>query len=119
MSDAGYANYAGRCKQLAEDACVDDPTLTLVRGHYICPYWGERAHWWCRRPDGTIVDPTVTQFPTEGAGAEYREFDGKVSCAECHKALAESEASFESNYAFCSTACHMRFVGLGEYVQER
>ena len=116
MSDEGYKKYRGKCKEFAEAAIVEDPTLTLVRGHYICPYWGEQPHWWCKREDGTIVDPTVSQFPTEGYAAEYREHDGTVTCAQCQKVVPEEEASFESNYAYCSTKCHMRFVGLGDCI---
>lgn len=40
------------------------PELTRVRGHYVCTFWGERAHWWLTAPDGRIVDPTVRQFPS-------------------------------------------------------
>ena len=48
-------------------------------------------------------------------GAEsgtYTEFNGQVTCAECGKQLPEEEASFESNYAFCSSRCFGRFVGV-------
>ena len=30
----------GRCRDLAEAACADDPPLTLVRGWYDDPIWG-------------------------------------------------------------------------------
>lgn len=45
------------------------PELTRVRGHYHCPIWGERGHWWLTL-DGEIVDPPARQFPSKGAG-EY------------------------------------------------
>jgi hypothetical protein len=63
-----YAKYRGRCREMSEALCAQDSTLTLVRGHYFCPFWGEQAHWWCQRSDGTIVDPTARQFPSKGAG---------------------------------------------------
>lgn len=107
-----YARYRGKCKEYCEKAVQDDPTLRLVRGWYHCPMWGKQAHWWTVKPDGSIFDPTVKQFPTAGFGADYEEFDGRVECAECGKEIPEEEASFESNYAFCSYLCHGRFVGV-------
>lgn len=107
-----YMQFRGKCKELSEAAVEQDPTLKLVRGHYICPMWGKQPHWWCVKPDGTIVDPSVDQFPTKGIAADYVPFDGAVKCAECGKTMQEHEARFESNYAFCSTVCKMRFVGL-------
>lgn len=59
-----YLKYRGKCKKLAEAAVAEDPTLRLVRGYYTCPMWRTtEPHWWCERPDGTIVDPTKDQFP--------------------------------------------------------
>lgn len=110
MSD--YMKYRGKCREMSEDACNADPTLTLVRGHYYCPIWNtEEPHWWCVRPDGTIVDPSKAQFPSKGLGT-YTPFSGVIECSQCGKEMAEEDASFDSNYAFCSTACNMRFVGL-------
>jgi hypothetical protein len=60
---------------------------------------------------GTIYDPSKDQFPSRGLGI-YTPFDGHVVCAECGKEMDEGEARLESNYAFCSTRCNMRFVGL-------
>jgi hypothetical protein len=109
-----YEKFRGKCKPLSEQAVAADPTLRLVRGHYHCPDWGPQAHWWCERPDGTIVDPTVDQFPTKGVGAEYVEFSGMVECSECGKEVPEAEAEIAGNghYAFCSGKCHARFVGV-------
>lgn len=112
--ESDYLKYRGKCKEMSEDLCAQDPTLTLVRGHYYCHVFGEQPHWWCTKPDGTIVDPTAKQFPSNGSGA-YVEFDGYVSCSECDKEGKEADFSYESNYAFCSNRCHMYFVGLGEF----
>lgn len=107
-----YLKFRGKCREAAEAAVLEDPTLRLVRGHYHCPLWGtEEAHWWCVRPDGSIFDPTARQFPSKGLG-EYVEFNGVVECAQCGKEIPEAEARFDSRYAFCSSACNMRFVGL-------
>jgi hypothetical protein len=109
MSD--YEKYRGKCKEMSEALAASDATLTLVRGYYHCPIWGEQAHWWTKKPDGTIIDPSKDQFPSRGIG-DYVEFDGTVECAECGKVIPEEEADIEGNYAFCSYRCHGRFVGV-------
>ncbi len=106
-----YRQFRGKCKELAEAAVAHDPSLKLVRGHYHCPFWGEQPHWWCEASDGKVVDPSARQFPSKGFG-DYVPFNGMVACAECGKGMREEEARFESNYAFCSTRCLLRFVGL-------
>jgi hypothetical protein len=112
-SDEGYRLYRGRCKELSQAACVLDPTLKLVRGHYACPIWNTvEPHWWCTRPDGSIHDPSKDQFPSKGMG-HYKPFDGYVECAECGKGMSENAVEFsDSNFAFCSGRCYGRFVGV-------
>ena len=110
--EENYKKYRGKCKEYCDQAIIDDPTLTLVRGFYHCPLWGKQDHWWTKKPDGTIYDPTVKQFPTGGSGAEYEEFNGMCECAECGKQIPEDEARIEGRYAFCDSYCNMRFVGL-------
>ena len=111
MSD--YAAYRGKCKEMVDALIATDPTLTAVRGHYWCPIWNrDDAHWWAIDRAGTIIDPSARQFPSKGSGA-YTPFDGRVPCAECGSEMMEADvALFEGNYAFCSTKCAMRFVGL-------
>ena len=103
----------GQCQALAEAAVQADPTLTLVRGWYLCPVWGAQMHWWTVRPDGTIHDPTAAQFPSDGLG-EYMPFDGMIDCANCGKRIPEAEADIIGNghYAVCSYACYGQFVGV-------
>lgn len=110
MVESDYEKYRGKCKEMSEALVAIDPTLTLVRGHYYCFAWGEQPHWWVKTKDGTVIDPTKNQFPSKGAG-NYVEFDGIVRCSNCNKTMHEENASFESNYAFCSYECHGRFVG--------
>lgn len=105
-----YQKYRGKCKEMSEALVRADPSLVLVRGYY-CPFWGEQPHWWCKRSEGSIVDPTKDQFPSRGAGT-YVEFDGNVECSNCGKQMKEEEASFESNYCFCSYECYGQFVGV-------
>lgn len=102
----------GKCKELSEEAVKKDPTLTLVRGWYDCPIWGEQSHWWTVRKDGTIFDPTRKQFPSGGIAQFYRPFTGFLYCAECGKEIPEEEADIDGNYAFCSDMCHGRFIGV-------
>lgn len=109
--ETGYAKYRGKCKEMVEELCKKDNSLTPVRGHYYCWSFGKQAHWWAVKPDGTIVDPTVEQFPAPHIG-EYVPFDGIIECANCGKRVTEERATFYGNYAFCSGACNMRFVGL-------
>jgi len=106
-----YLKFRGKCREMSEALCAEDKTLTLMRGHYFDPQWGEQPHWWCQRADGTVVDPTAAQFPSKGGGV-YVPFDGFVECSECGKRLKEEDAEFESNYVFCSYTCHGRFVGV-------
>jgi hypothetical protein len=108
-----YIKFRGKCKELCEEACKTDSTLTLVRGHYWCPIWNSmEQHWWTIRKDGTIYDPTCKQFPSEGNGT-YIPFDGIVGCSECGKEMKEEEVNCsDGNYAFCSYSCYGRFVGV-------
>lgn len=109
--ESDYIKYRGKCREMSEDLASKDPTLTLVRGHYFCPFWGEQPHWWVKDQNGKIIDPTAMQFPSKGKGA-YVEFDGTISCSECGKDMKEEDADISGKYAFCSMPCHMRFVGL-------
>lgn len=104
--------FAGKCKEMSEALVANDASLRLVRGYYECPIWGRREHWWAQRDDGSVIDPTVRQFPTCGVGAEYVEFDGTVTCEQCGTESSEEDAVTHGNYAFCSDRCLLRCVGL-------
>ena len=107
-----YSKFRGKCKEFCENLIKENPSYTLTRGYYYCPIWNTKEqHWWCKDEKGNIIDPTKDQFPSKGIG-EYEEFDGIVECSECGKEMKEEEASYYSNYVFCSTSCTMRFVGL-------
>ena len=114
MATATQHDYSlrGRCREMAEAAVANDPTLTLVRGHYYCHHWGEQQHWWTTRPDGSVYDPTAAQFPSLGAG-EYVPFDGMLNCAECGKEMAERDVEYgDGRFVFCSSTCYGYFVGV-------
>jgi len=112
MKKSNYSEYRGKCKDYVDKAVQADPTLRKVRGYYHCPMWGKQEHWWCERPDGSIYDPTVKQFPTAGACAEYEEFDGVCTCEECGKRFKEGEGKMAGPYPVCSKKCALRLVGL-------
>lgn len=102
----------GKCRPMAEALVAKDSTLTLVRGYYHCPFWGKQAHWWAKDPQGKIIDPTAAQFPSLGMGI-YEEFNGIVECAQCGKEMEEENVGHaEGRYAFCSSKCFGRFVGV-------
>ena len=113
VDESNYQKYRGKCKEFCEELVKKCPDLRMVRGHYWDPIWNrDEPHWWCVDKDGVINDPTRFQFPSGGVAEYYTEFDGNVDCAECSKTMKEDDASFYGNYAFCSSKCTMRFVGL-------
>lgn len=108
-----YSKYRGRCKELSEAECAKDPTLRLVRGHVFVPGWATvEAHWWCERPDGTVVDPSVLQFPF--TPVDYEEFDGILFCCNCGDQGTEDTMIYlgSGDYFACSNSCANHFVGL-------
>lgn len=64
----------GQCQIATKTMAKAFPELTRVRGHYFCPVWGERPHWWLVTQDGEIVDPTKNQHPSKGKG-HYEPWD--------------------------------------------
>ena len=109
---SNYQQYRGKCKEMSQAAIAADPSLTLVRGHYFCPMWNtDEPHWWTKRQDGTIYDPSAKQFPSAGHGI-YTPFSGMINCANCNKEIKEEDADIDGNYAFCCYRCHGIFVGI-------
>lgn len=72
------ASLRGKCREHAEAACAEDPSLRLAHGWYIDPFWGPQEHWWTVRPDGTIHDPTSSQFPVGGVTDWYEEYGASI-----------------------------------------
>ena len=111
IKEDNYTKYRGKCKEFVDAAIRADSTLIAVRGFYFDPFWGEQQHWWCKRQDGTIYDPTKDQFPSKGQG-HYEEFNGICTCENCGKDIPEEKAIFAGNYPCCSQRCACRLVGL-------
>lgn len=63
----------GLCQGAASAMAKEFPELKVVRG-----YVGFSAHWWCTAPDGSIVDPTASQFGKPEPEA-YRPFDEELA----------------------------------------
>lgn len=61
---ANVSQPYGQCERYSRAMCEAFPELRLARGYYYCLSWGQRGHWWCVAPDGTIVDATESQFPS-------------------------------------------------------
>ena len=92
----------GKCKEITEQMAKKHPELTRVRGHYHCPIWGKRAHWWLKDEQGNIVDPTAAQFPSRGGG-KYEEWD-ESKIEPTGKCLDCGGDAFNGD-TFCSSRC--------------
>ena len=96
----------GTCKEVTEQMAAAFPELTWVRGHYYCWAWGERAHWWLT--DGeNIIDPTVQQFPSKGAGEYVPWVEGSPEptgmCPNCGDQCYDGDTC-------CSEMCSQAYV---------
>lgn len=97
----------GKCGTYSRLMKQQFPELTLIRGHYLCPLWGQREHWWLVASDGSIVDPTYQQFPSKGEG-DYIPLDESApepngKCMNC------GEYYFGSD-PYCSRACKEEII---------
>ena len=93
----------GKCVEMTALMADAFPELRRVRGHYLCPIEGRRPHWWMVAPDGSIVDPTLEQFPSLGQG-DYIEYVGpepKGQCLNCGELLFDGAAVS----GFCNATC--------------
>lgn len=95
----------GKCAEATIEMAKAFPELKRVRGHYFCFAWGQREHWWLIDPDGAIVDPTATQFPSKGHGS-YVEWDESQpepigSCINCGGYVFEGDP-----YPCCCDECY-------------
>lgn len=98
----------GTCAEVTTAMAKAFPELTRVRGHYMCPMWGKRDHWWMKTKAGNVLDPTVGQFPTRGVGAEYVEWvegteEPTGMCPNCGGECYKGRA-------VCSDKCHAEYA---------
>lgn len=102
-------NHFTRGKCGAATAAMKEafPELRIERGHVQAP-WGKDAHWWCVDTDGTIVDPTASQFQTWLSPEDYEPYrDGdpvRVStCMHCGEGVWRSDP--KARPTFCGDEC--------------
>jgi len=97
----------GRCEEVTLQMQVVFPELKRVRGHYYCPAWGEREHWWLVDPEGDIVDPTKAQFPSYGCGTYIAWVEGDPEptgmCLNCGEYVYDGSRH-------CNEACRRTFM---------
>lgn len=99
----------GKCKQASEEMVKEFPELKMVCGH-VYTDWGKRSHWWTVDADGSIVDPTVSQFDFVyeyepwNPGQEVRV--GK--CMNCGDEIWKKVDSLENIHreSICSSECN-------------
>ncbi len=109
-----YESVYGRCAEATKKMVEAFPELKRVAGHYYDLAIGEREHWWCVAPDGSVVDPTAAQFPTKGRGV-YAELDPDAPvptgrCMDCGAYVYNCDT-------FCSPECEAatrRYLETGE-----
>lgn len=96
----------GKCAEITLQVQRQTPDLKRVRGHYDCPIWGKREHWWLINSTGEIIDPTKEQFPSKGIGEYIPWTEGNPEptgkCLECGK------YTFNMQH-FCSKCCNDNF----------
>ena len=97
----------GQCAKVTIDMAEAFPELKRVRGHYDCPIWGRRDHWWLVDPDGNVVDPTVSQFPSGGFGEYVLWVEGSPEptgkCPNCGNECFNGDG-------VCSNKCYQEYL---------
>lgn len=63
----------GKCAEATLEMVATFPDLRRVGG-FVHVDWGRDQHFWCIAPDGSVVDPTASQFEPIGV-FEYEELD--------------------------------------------
>lgn len=110
-----HGSGLGACNDVTERMVAAFPELTRVRGHYHCPVWGRREHWWCVTAGGVIVDPTAHQFPSRGAGHYEPHVEGSLE--PTGKCLGCGEYVWDHR-TFCSDACQADMLAdIGQQVR--
>lgn len=112
-----WTDALGTCAEQTTKMAERFPELKRIRGHYMCPIWGEREHWWLVTPSGAVIDPTREQFPSGGRGV-YVPWDEHAEepigkCANCGGYSYESKGG---NNTVCGDACarsYCVYMGVG------
>lgn len=109
----------GNCEPAVLALLQSFPELEHVRGH-VWTTWGKRAHHWAVTPDGTIVDPTASQFEAVFEYEPWKPGDpirvGK--CMNCGDEIWRAVESLDTEIkqeCICSEICKDEF---DRYLQE-
>jgi hypothetical protein len=102
----------GNCKEAVTKMKEAFPELTVTNGFVFDAMWGDRAHWWLKTEDGSIVDPTFNQFP---AFVEYTEIDDNhparnYPLARCHECGDQYYETPELKGVMHTKACEGRYI---------
>jgi hypothetical protein len=99
----------GHCYEATEEMVVAFPELKRVAG-FVYSTFGREQHFWCVTPDGTVVDPTKSQFQLV---FNYEELDLSNPevvagiptgvCAQC------GEDTYRGDTC-CSRGCELRYL---------
>lgn len=87
-----YANsekrsLVGLCGKAALEMKSVFPELRVASGFAVDKNGWGHEHWWLVAPDGSVVDPTASQFDVNGGVESYEEYDyrkhGPVRVGRC------------------------------------
>lgn len=93
----------GKCRHAVAEMHAAFPELRIVKGHVYGMGWGNRSHWWLETADGTEIDPTAEQFPTQIVG--YIEWEGPEPTGKYHNC---GEYCYDGDFC-CSDRCERAF----------
>lgn len=101
-----YDSIRSRCEEATMEMIDEFPELTRVRGH-VSHILSDKIspHWWCKDEDGTIWDPTSSQFV---AIIEYIEHDESQS-EPTGKCLHCGEYCYDYN-SVCGDKCRHGYI---------
>ena len=104
----------GQCAKWCERMRDVFAELELRAGYYMDVAWGPRQHWWLQAPDGSIVDPTASQFPTKGKGVYEALAEDERPIGKCMDCGSDTfRTSYDSQ--FCTEKCEQatrRYMGI-------
>lgn len=103
----------GRCQGASERMVEAFPELRQVRGYaQLADGWAP-AHWWCETVDGTVIDPTASQFEGVVGYDEYNEAEhGPLPIGKCMN--CGFEVWDNKHQGLCSAECCAEFTAYME-----
>jgi hypothetical protein len=100
------ASAYGKCYEATTAMVSAFPELRRVRGQVITVLWGERDHWWCVAPNGSVVDPTKRQFP---AVLRYMPWDESKGEPPQRRKCPDCGDEHHGEDDFCDDSCRRRY----------